>query len=494
MASKLFLSKPELRGSGSFFRRVNNSNVLGVSLLLACSIGVLLLCLMYVDGSTFFVNIGNEPVVLQRGLGATSLSSHESGESTGSRMTPATQIISVTRSVDQPEVESNDTSEDVELGKATGNNFVTEEEHCSGLNDGGIKFHTPVSKEHEVSATPGGKGTEDGDREVLGRCDIAHGKWVYDEMYPLYRSRNCPFLDAGFRCEENGRPDTDYMKYRWQPHDCDLPRFNAKDMLERLRNQRLVFVGDSLGRNQWESMLCMLAEGVQNKSRIYEIDGQPITKHTENVTNVLQIDRVSWSASRWPGASILVFNSGHWWSWEKIGRQGGAFQVEKNVTSHGFEEAFRIALTTWASWMEKNIDPMKTQVFFRSFASIHFRGGTWRSGGHCHEEVKPLTDEEVLTMQKIPWTNKYIEDAIHQNIKMKRSAVEYMDVTTLTNYRSDGHSGLYANNVKLMGPTPKNRQDCSHFCLPGVPDTWNELLFATLLARGQGVWGQPTGQ
>lgn len=97
-------------------------------------------------------------------------------------------------------------------------------------------------------------------------------------------------------------------------------------------------------------------------------------------------------------------------------------------------------------------------------------------------------------MQKIPWTNKYIEDAIHQNIKMKRSAVEYMDVTTLTNYRSDGHSGLYANNVKLMGPTPKNRQDCSHFCLPGVPDTWNELLFATLLARGQGVWGQPTGQ
>lgn len=47
--------------------------------------------------------------------------------------------------------------------------------------------------------------------------------------------------------------------------------------------------------------------------------------------------------------------------------------MEKNVTSHGFEEAFRIALTTWASWMEKNIDPMKTQVFFRSFASIHFR-------------------------------------------------------------------------------------------------------------------------
>lgn len=124
-------------------------------------------------------------------------------------------------------------------------------------------------------------------------------------------------------------------------------------MLERLRGQRLVFVGDSLGRNQWESMLCMLAEGVQNKSRIYEINGETIRKHVGelifrfqdynctveyyrdpflvpqtrpppaspgNVTSSLKLDQVSWSAGRWPGANILVFNSGHWWSWEKIGR------------------------------------------------------------------------------------------------------------------------------------------------------------------------------
>jgi hypothetical protein len=24
-------------------------------------------------------------------------------------------------------------------------------------------------------------------------------------------------------------------------------------------------------------------------------------------------------------------------------------------------------------------------------------------------------------------------------------------------------------------------QDCSHWCLPGIPDSWNELLYSTLL-------------
>lgn len=53
--------------------------------------------------------------------------------------------------------------------------------------------------------------------------------------------------------------------------------------------------------------------------------------------------------------------------------RGGRFQTGNNLTTHGFKEAFQIALETWASWMEENIDPATTQVFFRSFASVHFR-------------------------------------------------------------------------------------------------------------------------
>ncbi|CAL5389168.1 unnamed protein product [Camellia sinensis] len=56
--------------------------------------------------------------------------------------------------------------------------------------------------------------------------------------------------------------------------------FDAKNMLEKLQNRRLVFVGDSIGRNQWESLLCMLSSAAPDKTSIFEVNGSPITKHT----------------------------------------------------------------------------------------------------------------------------------------------------------------------------------------------------------------------
>lgn len=49
---------------------------------------------------------------------------------------------------------------------------------------------------------------------------------------------------------------------------------NATDFLERLRGQRLVFVGDSLNRNMWESLVCILQQSVRNKKRVFEISGK----------------------------------------------------------------------------------------------------------------------------------------------------------------------------------------------------------------------------
>lgn len=53
-----------------------------------------------------------------------------------------------------------------------------------------------------------------------------------------------------------------------------VSRFNVIDFLERLRGKKLVFVGDSLNRNMWESLVCILRHGVADKSRVYEISGK----------------------------------------------------------------------------------------------------------------------------------------------------------------------------------------------------------------------------
>lgn len=63
--------------------------------------------------------------------------------------------------------------------------------------------------------------------QELGACDYSKGRWVRDESdrSPQSYTENCPFLDPGFRCSQNGRTDEGYRKWRWQPEGCDLPRY-----------------------------------------------------------------------------------------------------------------------------------------------------------------------------------------------------------------------------------------------------------------------------
>ncbi|KAG8094214.1 hypothetical protein GUJ93_ZPchr0012g22088 [Zizania palustris] len=108
----------------------------------------------------------------------------------------------------------------------------------------------------------------------MASCDMFHGNWVQDDSYPLYSEGSCPHIDEPFDCYLNGRPDRAYQKLRWQPSGCSIPRLNPTDMLERLRGKRLVFIGDSLNRNMWESLVCILRNSVKDKRKVFEASGR----------------------------------------------------------------------------------------------------------------------------------------------------------------------------------------------------------------------------
>lgn len=56
-------------------------------------------------------------------------------------------------------------------------------------------------------------------------CNVANGKWVFNRsIKPSYSDRSCPYLDRQVSCVKNGRPDSDYRHWEWQPEDCTLPR------------------------------------------------------------------------------------------------------------------------------------------------------------------------------------------------------------------------------------------------------------------------------
>jgi len=99
-------------------------------------------------------------------------------------------------------------------------------------------------------------------------------------------------------------------------------------------------------------------------------------------------------------------------------------------------------------------------------------GGDWNSGGHCTEATLPLN--ETLLSTSYPEKNIMVE----QIIKQMKTPVTLLNITSLSAYRIDGHPSIYGRKTRSS-----RIQDCSHWCLPGVPDTWNELLYFHLQSR-----------
>ncbi|KAM0028176.1 putative PMR5 domain, PC-Esterase [Helianthus debilis subsp. tardiflorus] len=341
-----------------------------------------------------------------------------------------------------------------------------------------------------------------------GTCDLFSGRWVLDNTshYPLYIEQECPYLEDTFACQTYGRKDSKYLHWKWQPHGCDFPRFDGKAIAERLRGKRLLFVGDSLNRNQWNSMICMLYSSIPGVKTaggglggllrtfraadynvsvdfywapmlVESLGDSPTNHHSDN--RIVRIKSIEKHARHWVDADILIFNSFHWWR----SPSGGSLLDDPNQEYEDVDglSAYKMGLKTWSNWAQSHVDPSKTKLFFMGATATHSRAKDWGGTGkwNCYGETEPVMDDgfwESGTNSKM----LSILDSSLRKLKEKGVNIQIINITQLTQCRKDGHTTVYRKQWRPLTDEQKKNpglaSDCSHWCLPGVPDIWNELL------------------
>ncbi|KAK6943439.1 Trichome birefringence-like, N-terminal domain [Dillenia turbinata] len=347
-----------------------------------------------------------------------------------------------------------------------------------------------------------------------GNCNYFSGRWLYDNhSSPEYDGRRCSYMSDQFACEKFGRTDMSYLNWKWQPDQCDLPRFNATALLENLRNKRLVYVGDSLNRNLWISMLCMVEWSIPPEFKSFYRNGSKFTfeateynatiefdwapllveSNSDNPINHLLPDRfvriqaIEKHARLWSDADILVFDSYLWWPRSKMKALWGEFDSPEGIYKEvQMPRCYEMALQTWSNWLEIHVNRSRTRVFWVSMSPTHELGEEWgkQKGQNCYGEKEPIFEEGYWGSRSDPEMMRIVEAALNR-LRNIGFDIQMLNITQLAEYRKDGHPSIYRKfwhrPTEEQLSDPANYSDCTHWCLPGVPDTWNQILYARIL-------------
>lgn len=125
--------------------------------------------------------------------------------------------------------------------------------------------------------------------------------------------------------------------------------------------------------------------------------------------------------------------------------------------------------------LSKLLNRNKSNVLF-------LRSQDWGNmeGVKCFNETKPVR-------KKKHWgtgSDKRIMSVVAKVTKKMKVPVTFINITQISEYRIDGHCSVYTETGgKLLTEeeraNPQNA-DYIQWCLPGVPNTWNQILLAML--------------
>ncbi|KAF5951722.1 hypothetical protein HYC85_009666 [Camellia sinensis] len=347
------------------------------------------------------------------------------------------------------------------------------------------------------------------------KCDLFTGDWIPNPSGAVYSNESCHLIESHQNCLKNGRPDTGYLYWRWNPRDCELPQFDSEKFLELMRDKTWALIGDSISRNHVQSLLCLLSE-VEPAIEVYHdaeyrskrwhfpyynftisvIWSPFLTKAAifENYDGVstseieLHLDKLdtTWT-DLYGGLDYMIFASGKWFIKTAIYYEndiilGCHYCPKRKLPELGFNFAYRKVLKNLFNFIITSNH--KGMIFYRTTSPDHFENGEWFSGGTCRRTT-PVKEGEsqlnslikILRDVELEEFDKAAAIASEKGVNLK-----LLDLMELSLLRPDGHPGPYRHDH----PFSKNKNakvinDCLHWCLPGPIDTWNDFLMEMIV-------------
>mmetsp|Transcript_51385 Transcript_51385/g.133699 ORF Transcript_51385/g.133699 Transcript_51385/m.133699 type:complete len:362 (-) Transcript_51385:495-1580(-) len=322
-------------------------------------------------------------------------------------------------------------------------------------------------------------------------CDLTKGRWQMSAKPPLY---DISHVDGEFKCPRS--KSDDITKYAWVPDDCELPLFNASKMQHIFSRRPIFMVGDSLVRNTYES-LRMLMPTVDNIHFDFDrylghrcgAPNEPAAKEQFPIERdhdslglsgcAVDLDEISTMGKfgKLLNSSILMLGGGH-----HFARRGNTYHYrDRTLEDTGGRiniEAFTIAIELVFRTLEKMA--FTGDVILQTYSPGHFFHGDWDSHGSCNGQTGPVNNiSEYADLGSASFSDiEAVNSMLRSTAKNPdwKFGVRIFDITAMSWGRADAHPGEVSND--LPGKITKN--DCQHWCLPGVPDVWNQALLHIL--------------
>ncbi|XP_020571161.1 protein trichome birefringence-like 19 [Phalaenopsis equestris] len=349
-----------------------------------------------------------------------------------------------------------------------------------------------------------------GKRKVLVKgCDLSKGEWIRDPKAPYYTNSTCWTIQEHQNCMKYGRPNLDFLKWRWKPDGCELPLLEPAEFLEFMRGKNLAFIGDSLARNQMQSLMCLLsrveypqeiwppAENVtqmiyKNYNFTIWAFWSPFLIRAEETTTTNKYDM--WNLyldepdQLWQRQMAkfdhIVLNTGNWYSrpaqfYAKQKLIGCHYCLFKRTPFMSLYKAHRQAFRTAMDAIVDNKQGFKGLTIVRTVSPSHFEGGEWNKGGDCRRTAPFRRGGAKLVGMDLGLYKDQLKEFWKAKWEGNEKGLEFrlLDTTQAMLLRPDGHPSRY-------GHWPREKRvlynDCVHWCLPGPVDMWNDLLFLVL--------------